>query len=344
MKPKFRNTIFAFTLTLIVLLTSSCMERTETITVNEDGSTLFRLEFSGDYAEFQPPATVPSPPIWTILKQEIDSSDSDNILMEMEAEVTVPFGQALPETFALSDTGNFNVNLRFPGELKIWREGNLTFYQFRREYQGRKFRCYNLSEEPGWDHELEERVAEKGIFKVSEQDRTDYLDQLITSFGYLHWRMFSETLGYMVRTGEISILTKTSVENKAYNHLEATITPEMVLAILGKNEEAIEKEVEDLERQVNRQLRQILSDELGKDNLDKLKIFDSWVADLKADYELTEMLGEDEFSITLNLPGTIINSNGLYDLQEPGSVEWHFNGQDFHDSNLILYALSAIEN
>jgi hypothetical protein len=331
----------------LTLVCVSCIERSEEITVDEDGNATIIATFDGNADDLRRLA-LPSEPEWTILSNVVDSNDIDNVSMKLEAELVVPYGTPLPETFAKPDAANRETALEFPTELKRWTENGRTFYEFKRTYMARAYSSYDitdyLSALGAWDQELEKRVLEKGIFEVSEDDRTNYLEQFALAYGYFHWRFMWETTAELYRRGSISADTKETVEIWAAEYVEIAVTPVRILGILGKDDDLIGIALDRLGDELHDEFVEHFTATVGEDQADVQQEFiDLFRLNTKT-FDATEALGAHQFAISLELPGTIVRANGMIDPNKPSTVEWYFKGGDLHDKNIPLHALSVVEN
>ncbi|UCD62849.1 MAG: hypothetical protein JSW34_08770 [Candidatus Zixiibacteriota bacterium] len=343
LKTALRRTYLAIGL-MMPLLCVSCFDRHETITVDKDGTTTIVAEFSGKASAFPYPVALPSEPEWTILEDRRDTLASGEEEIRLKAQIIVPYGEFLPEMFAGPDTPYREVNLQFPAEVKLYREGNRTYYEFKRTYVGRRHRCYDVSESFLWDHELENRVLEAGIFEVSEEDRTGYLEQFAGAFAYKQWRVLWEALGRMFLSGDLSLDAKNNIESTAWQHLENTVTPVRLLGMLGNDEDSLAVRFGELEDEVRRAFTSIFSSELGPDQPELLQKFHRRLDMVNKASDVTGALDGHNFVVELNLPGVVVDASGYIDPDSPGKVEWHFDGKALHDGDLSLYAVSVVEN
>ena len=226
----------------------------------------------------------------------------------------------------------------------MWSKDGRTYYEFRRTYIARKYAATNITGGILWDQELENRVLEVGIFSVSEQDRQDYLNQYTDALGYLHWRLLWETMGRLVQDNQVTLATKAEVEQAALRYVESIVTPVRVLGILGKPENSIAPALDNLETEVHDSFYRIFSDIVGGDKTTVLRQFKSKFAAVILDYNITESLAGQTISVTLDLPGTVIATNGWVDPEKQGGVDWNFKGEDIFDADVSLYALSVVEH
>jgi hypothetical protein len=345
-----KHTLIRILIVIVVFFTLvcvSCIERSEEITVDEDGNATIIAKFDGNAEDLRRLA-LPSEPEWTILSNVMDSNDIDNVNMKLEAELVVPYGMPLPETFAKPDAAIRETALQFPSELRRWTENGRTFYEFKRTYIARAYGSYDitsyLSAVGAWDQELEKRVLEEGIFEVSEEDRANYLDQFAVAYGYLHWRFMWETTAEMYRRGRISADTKEKVETWALDYLEATVTPVRILGILGKDDDSIDVALDRLGYELHNEFIVHFGATVGEHQTDIQQEFIDLFRLNTRTFDATEALGAHQFAISLELPGTIVSANGMIDPDKPSMVEWYFKGGDLHDKNIPLHAISVVEN
>ncbi len=247
---------------LIVLLPFagiSCLEREEEITVAEDGTVSIVASFDGDASDFGPPVALPSEPDWEIIEQRTDTTEEGKVRIKLEAQKTIPYGQDLPYSYVSTGKPNYDIDVQFPTEIHVVREGNRTIYEFKRTYVARDYASFNLSASRFWDQELEDRVIENGIFEVSEQDRNDYLEQFTAAFAYHHWRFIDMTVGELVLAGKVSPATYLKISEHVWNYLQDQVTPVRMLGILGKDEEDINDALAGLQGEVRQNILTIVS-------------------------------------------------------------------------------------
>ncbi len=331
--------------TVLILTAVSCLERNEVITIDENGNTKISAQFKGEREDFDPPIAMPSENVWNVFDNSL-TNPPKNIDDEFiyGAEMEIPYGSPIPSTFATENSPIKDINLHFPTEVNVWKEGNRTFYEFKRTYQARDFLTFNLSETELWDQELEEKVWESGIFNVTEEERELYLEQYGIGYGYLNWQLFSKTLGELVRQGDISVVIKDTLDKIMYSYLEDAVRPVRLLGIMGQPDDSIEIAHAAFEEEIHDFMLTKLIDVIGKDKtrIHKrgIRIFEK----LQQEYAVTQSLDDNTFAITLNMPGYIIDTNGMIDFDDAGKVEWEFSGKHLHDVNKPLYALSVVEH
>jgi hypothetical protein len=330
---------------LVSLLLSACLERTEEITVRPDGSTEIRAEFSGNAGSFGPPISLPAEPEWEIVQRQVDSSTQPEPKITLQAKKVIPYGEPFPETFAARDYGYRDLALRFPTSLRRWTEGNRTYYEFTRTYKARTFDAFNVSEmDPFWDRELEQLVIDSGLLALPEDQRDKYLSDFTFAYIYQHWRFMWESLMGLAREGLVDPERSTATYTSAADHLDSTLTEDVMLGIIREeDEETMQESLDSLDNAIRAQLRSIVAAALESGKTEAMKRYDELYDRARVDYRITEALSGHEFSVHLFMPGTIIETNGLVEIDEPSGVIWWFKGDELHDADLTLRAVSVVE-
>ena len=185
---------------------------------------------------------------------------------------------------------------------------------------------------------------EKGIFEVSEEDRAKYLDQFSAAFGYVHWRLLWETLGALIRKGDITVSTAGDIETWALSYIEGVVTPVRMLGIAGMDDDSIGEELDRLKEELHHQFARHFSSVVGPDRIKAQQSYTELFGRVTLDCDVTEALDRHDFAVALNLPGRVIETNGLIDPDKPAKAEWYFEGEELHDKDIRLYALSVVEH
>lgn len=337
------------TTALLLLMLTGCVEREETITVHPDGSTTIRAQITGTRSDFRAPLAWPSAPTWTIIEDHVDTAGKpDSATLKRTAEITIPAGMIIPQSYAEPLSPGYDMSLHFPTEVKHWTENGRDYYEFKRTYRARRFGCYNLVgskifNEEVWDQDLEDRVLDKGIFNVSEEDRDKYLDQFGTTFGYMQWRFLWQALGDLRHQGVLDNEARSEIESAAGAYLDTTLAPDRLLAALKQKEDP-DSVLTDLTATIRNRFRHLVHDQTGPDNAALMSAFMAAQDRVLRDFAITEALGGQSFSVDLELPGEVIDANGLVDPDHPGGVHWEFDGNALHDVDLPLYALSVVDH
>ncbi len=330
---------------LALLTCISCLERKEEITVARDGTVTIQTEWSGKIEDFDDPISRPSEPEWTVLKNRIDSSFGSEPKLTYDARKVIPYGEPLPSSFASKGSPNADFALQFPSEIRFWKDGDRTYYEFKRTYQARLFSAFNISEmDILWNRKLEEQVLDKGLLNVSESDRNDYLKQFGLAFGYQQWRFMWEALAAQVHSGDLDTRTLTEIHVETRALLENIASIETAKAVFLDDTREPEDVLDSLGGHVQDQFREAIIKHTGNNSDQVLRQYDTSVKKVRTNYNVTERLSGQEFTLFLKMPGIIIETNGLLDIEEPDEIMWWFKGDELHDKDIPVYALSVVEH
>jgi len=324
----------------LIGLLSGCVEYGESIVIHENGDATISAQFKGNNDDFIPAMALPTSGEWTITSYNKDSVYSGNGKFELEVQKTIPYGQPLPYSYA-TDSVSMALNLQFPTNIRVWSEGNRTFYEFTRTIKARTYLRYNYFFENDIDKDREKRILNNGIFNVSEDDREGYIQELKNAFSEIYYFQFSDALGIMVRQNDMTTAEMLALEISARHLLESYISHDRLLDILRQDDSGIEASRQKLIDDVHEELSKLV-----KENTDarKLNRFEAAFGGVLTAYKITGALDLQSMAIYIELPGTVISTNGLTAPGKPNEVLWGFEGVDLHDHDIPMYALSVVEH
>lgn len=338
----FRQVVFLIAIIVLSGLTG-CLEVSEEIRVKESGEAKVTINLKGDMAEFSSNVALPTGAEWQIDTLEFAKKQDDTPEMTISAQRVVGAGKEFPTTFAQASDPQADKQLQFPTELRVWQEGNLTFYEFVRTYQARRHFRFVGGNDYQVDEDLEKRVMDQGIFNVSDSDRNEYLKTLALQFQLQMISFFEEASGELVRSGALKVDRYDSIRRRTRKSVEAMVTPESMLSIVSLPEDSMSVALDKLRAGVDSSFALIMNEETaGLADLDGL--LRTALAKVNLEWGITEELGNDMFAIDIYLPGTLIKTNGKPHPDYPGRAGWEFEGNDLHDHSVGLYALSVVEH
>ena len=337
------------TLAIVISLSAvGCMKRKETIKIAPDGAVTLRVEYETDSpAEFDAGDAMPSAAAgWKVSRTEetenVTTNGETKTHYKLDAEKTVAPGERLPGTFAVSDVDT-KVYLQFPTTLRIERRPDGTYYHFRRTYAPR----------PEWGL-LEARRQEifdslgKGLDeKPSEQwTADDRLHMVEASVKFELAKMaqfarvaFNETLPDAPQDQWLKV-------HATLNGLQNTVDcAHLADLIAGRDDDArtqaIEAEAVKFEAQAMTRLASTLTEGCGyrRPRVNEFMERYQWH---KRYHEISEGLGDDNFEITVEMPGEIVGSNA--DRTEDSKAAWTFDGTALRLQPVELMVTSRVAN
>ena len=334
--------LFVGVICTVSLFLNGCFDRKEKIAIDHNGNTTINTSITGTTEKYPPLFKLPIDDPWKIIKQEIKKNKEGETEIEIISEMDIPYGEILPDRYDFKDEAD--QGLRFPSTLKIYKKGNRTFYEFTRRYKSRKHNPYEIYYE-SIDKELEEKILDAGIFSVPENDRIKYLDQFTKAFYASESRFFYDVLGLMVLDNDIGQGARKKMLKTAMNKLQEQFTADRFIQILALiDENKIDAEFSLAKEEVDPLFTSVFKNHVQPDNNSLLKKFTKLLKNERLANDITWVIGPHGFHITLEMPGQIVETNGLPEEDSMGTVAWHFKGSELRDCEYILHAVSVVDN
>ena len=321
---------------------TGCFERREEITINEKGDTFIHTLFGGDAEQAPQASELPNKGPWKINKWETTTDKDGKTELDIDAEMNIPYGETLPDRYNLDNKNE--EGLRFPSAVKSYRKGDRTFYEFTRRYQPRKYNRYEVFYEQV-DKKLEEKIFEEGIFNVPLQEQVQYLNQLVPAFRLSQLRYIYDVLGLMVLHDDISQDLRKNIMESARERIGADFTTERFKEILARvDEKTIAGEMDRMAKEVDRIFTLVFREHVQADESGLLHTFTELLDKERRARAVTDNIYGHSFEIALEMPGQIVETNGIFDGESLGTVSWQFSGSDLNDHEYVLRAVSVVDN
>lgn len=352
----------------ICLVLAGCVKRKETITVHEDGSVTLAIQTEGDRADVETgsPMLVKTDGWEFSHKLEVDKDGKETL--KLSAGSTIAAGQPIPDVYPTNDKDQPTLAVRHPTSLTVERRSDGTYYHFRRVYLARRWAPVNY-----WRHELIEEPLERSdaesVEEMSDEKKQEIVQNLI-QFEALKQLSFARTAAEAVQPpipqdvwlaacdavrkaadaiDKKELLERLERENDDPAHKEAVGTKPAGDAAPAegdsKSQDAADPAGEELTR-LGRQYQEKIGDALrqalqakriGAETLDAFqKAYDTEMRR----FATTEDYGDEEWEVTVTMPGAIVGHNG--DKVEGNAVTFEFEGQALFDRDVELLVTSAV--
>ncbi len=329
---------------LAITILTGCLERTETIRINPNGSVDFHHRFTSERrAEFDDADAVPSIASGWAAEQRTTQTDDGKTKHELVATQSFEPGHPLPDILARPGDPDHELYLQFPTTLKVESRGSGQFFHFHRTYQPRTF-----AQVTGKTALIEERIEEITAADKSLDNPDAELSltaqrqiaQLYVQSGVARLEAFARAAfikTYPHATPDNWLTAHTALldfqRNVDYSQLMQSIR-EFENA---PDDELLKQLVADFENAVVQVIQSAFRDAPSLGNQSAF-----WVEFEKqrAAFEITEDLADDNFIIELQMPGRIVATNA--DQQRGNHLTWRFNGKQLRDAKIELLATSQI--
>lgn len=337
--------------TLLVLLSlplASCVERKERIVVTPDGFVeMTVVHRSGDLVDLLEGDAIPDDDAgWaTELREEV--REDGQIAHVFEARRTVLPGEALPSRYGSPKDRDAEQVLHFHTTLVVERRRDGVWYHFRRVYQPRRWA------ELG---DLSESAPAKRLQQFGGLDGPDIPEETLDQLARALVDLQAERTLLLARRAFLAAAQRTPQDgwlrvreamHRFASELDArAVVEQFQLATRieheAKRAEAIQKALRQLEGAVEERLHLAMRAECGF-GASEMSTFLNALARERTESAITEDLADDDFEITVVMPGQIMGTNGR-ELPTPGesAVVWSFRGDKLFDRPIELLVTSRV--
>jgi len=318
-----------------------CLERSETITVEPDGTVLieavFKTEQEGELYEGD---AIPSDAGgWLVDLEEVEQDGKRRFYLTARGEFGPQF--ELPENYAVPGDPDTQLYLQFPTTVEIEDRADGVYYHFHRTYPAR-----------GWAHieALREVLLDEPTKKLKDKDDDDFTPEdwklvarSYTAFEAAKLLTFARA-AYLDTTPDAPQDAWLDVLG-AFSTLQGELDLDAIAEVMqiddeDEREEAIALAVKTWEEKSFKTLGDSLRDFCGYGGARMKDFMRRYQSRLK-EYDVTSGLGDDTFEITVVMPGAIVGSNA--DVISQDRATWKFSGRRFRDRDVELMVTSRAD-
>jgi len=330
----------ALTIALAVPVLTGCIERTERIEIEPDGSVLMKLAFSTDsFDELYLGDAVPTLEGGWAVAESVERGEEGEETFGLDAEAAFGPKDDLPSSYAPPRDPDGDTYLQFPTELTFEERRDGTYYHFCRRYAPRPWAFYEQAQEQ-LRKEME-KLKGKSFEEMSLQEQAQVV-RLVARVETAKYESFAREAfrEVLADAPQDAWLHTRAALMKIFDELD----PVRIVEIMsGEDEErktqALEEEARAFEEGALEAMRRALREQAGI-SAGKINAFTRSFNWQKRYYEITEDLGDDRFQIAVHMPGEIVAHNG--DKAVGGEVTWQFDGRLIRDHELELMVTSRL--
>lgn len=327
--------IKAFLLFCVALpLLGGCLHRKESITISKDGSAVITLDFEGDLDDLELGDAMPSSQNGWEITRSVERRDNGEETHILNATQAFAAGMPLPATFASPTDPDRDLYLRFPTTYRTETRDDGVYHYFHRVYPPRAWAIVQYWEKALIEDRHEE-LAKKPIEELTAGER----QTLFEAFAEVEARKQLEYAKDAVQ--EAAPLIPSETQLHARRALLDAYGAADLGAIAGRcidtpDDESrgacFEEETAKLLSEAHDAYVEVLTRVAGLDPT-QLASWERAYQRSQRRYELTGMLANQQFEISVSMPGRIVAHNGdhVAENRPPVRVEWEFDGQAFRD-------------
>ncbi|MFH1733748.1 MAG: hypothetical protein ABIE92_03480 [bacterium] len=321
---------------LLALCVNGCIEHRYVYQSDLRGICDFHYTASGDSTDiYTPEKSFPDTVFFKLsTSTEVDTAGNEKFILEAQARIS---GDSLPTTLGLAEVPWTDVFLSHPTELKKSSFILAATFQFDQTFKSRK---RNLLEGERWDY----IPVECRALEAEDDSNVTAAEKAILEEKYAAGMIVWNTERYKLRVRQI-------LDYSLQRHPEVAVPQNWLKTALEETDSAIQEYASQLEfelldfsslewwEDLSPRVHQILSENLniiGDSTLQTEIIHVSDMLELR--HQITEDLMDESFSVNVDLPGRIINSNA--EGMDTGVLLWNFNGEDLADADYVIEATS----
>ncbi|MCH8243377.1 MAG: hypothetical protein IH897_12335 [Planctomycetes bacterium] len=315
-------------------LLGGCLHRKESITISKDGSAVIKLDFDGDLDDLEFGDAMPSSQNGWEVTRSVERQDDGEETHILKATQAFAAGMPLPATFASPTDPDRDLYLRFPTTYRTETRDDGVYHYFHRVYRPRAWAIVQYWEEALIEDRHEE-LAKKPMEELTAGER----QTLFEAFAEVEARKQLEYAKEAVQ--EAAPLIPSETQLQARRALLDAYGSADLGAIAGRcidtpDDESrgacFEEETAKLLSDAHDAYVEVLTRVAGLDPT-QLASWERAYQRSQRRYELTGMLANHQFEISVSMPGRIVAHNGdqVAENRPPVRVEWEFDGQAFRD-------------
>lgn len=322
----------------LIFIMSGCIERTETIRVEPDGTVYLQVVFRGDPDDIQTgDALLSEPGPWSIV-DTVQLQDDGSEKLVRTATLTVKPGERLPDQYCPENSDLSGVALSMPTFLRIEEKSDGTYYHFRRDYERRDWACIDYFRRKLVEHELE-AIQGKKLADVPAEQRESLTRGLIeyekAKVIELAWAA-NETLYPQLEQDQWLVLRQ-GIDD-VYNRIDI----KRIVEILQMKDQQAGEEIRHLTDEISLQIHRVISQTLSEVDATGL-LGQQFVEQFEIERRrrmISEDLQDESWQVSVQLPGRLVGHNGDY--VEGNVVIWKFAGDAINDRDQTLMATSVV--
>ena len=321
-------------LCVLLLASSGCLKRKESITISRDGSAVIKLDFDGDRDDLEFGDAMPNANSGWDVTRSVEYQDDGEETHILKATQEFAPGQPLPACFASPDDPDADLYLRFPTTYRTETRDDGVYHYFHRVYPPRAWAIVQY-----WEEALINDHHEELSKKPMEELTPDERQMLFEAFAAVEAHKQIEHAREAVQDAAPTLSWEARL--RARQALLDVYATTDLGAIAGRCIDApddesrgacFEEETAKLLGKAYHAYTDVLTSVAGFDP-DQLASLDRAYQRSSRRYDLTGSLANHQFEISVSMPGRIVAHNGdrVADDRPPIRVEWKFDGKAFRD-------------
>ncbi len=324
---------------LALVLTVGCIERTETIVIQEDGGARLVTVVRGDPGDVQGGDVLPSKETGWKVEDRTETDDEGRQTLIRTASRELATGAPLPASYAPEGSRSAQIGLTFPTTVQVEHTDLGTYYPFRRHYPRRAWWALEYLKQKAFETDEVKKLAQIDPKTLTEAERAFLVD---TFANYA-----ADEMGTFLDLAAVDL--SPPLDQRAFLDARRSARPiyhdrQLAARVVDLLTQDAPVDLAPLEQEVRARAKDAIAVSLADDGVPKEPIaaFLEAYERVRETYELTKDLSDESWKVAVTLPGTIVAHNAGEADGARNSVEWKFDGKAFFDRDLVLMATSFV--
>ena len=320
---------------LLASLLPGCLHREITYTIGADGSAVVHFVARGDKADIER-NLLPPKDSWAVKESEVSKEEGKK---EYVYDATRSFARVsdIAPNYATPATRFPEAYLQTPVQFQIKDEGNAKVYELTLTYKARRYKEYQdlLTDIAG--PRLMDLVNRYGFEKLTKDEQLSFFAACV------RWqlRLIYDRIAVALTKAAVPAEKAQAILKQTDADFDAMSSEAAVRKILAQPQDTWGKALEEKKQQAQAEADKILQEALGspQDAATLRKIRDD-VAEATLDWDVTNALGGQSFTVKVQMPGSIVKTDAVK--VDGNCAEWNFNAEKFRDTDFVMTVTSRV--
>lgn len=316
---------------------TGCLERKEKIKINADGSAEIVVTIKGDPEDIEGGDPMPTEQAGWRVRDDFDTDSNGKRTQTREGILKIARGGEWPSSYAAAGTEDAEIGLRFPTGLMIETRPDGTYYHFHRVYQAREHARFEYVRE-----QLQETLDKMGDVSPDQytQEQREKLVDAIRQYEAAKQLEFTVAAARAMNDWSQDRVLK--LRQAVANYFDAIDVHPLAQKLGEPESESRDREIAEFSTNMVEDVRTALVNEMQSWGLGTVEQEQLLAAHAResARRMMTEDIGDEHFTITIQMPGEIVAHNG--EPREDGEVQWTFPGKALMDRNQEIMVTSRV--
>jgi hypothetical protein len=313
-----------------------CLHRDITYSIGADGTAVVHFVARGDKADIERGDLMPPKDSWTVKESEVAKEEGKK---EYVYDATRSFARVseIPPSYATPATRFPEAYLHTPVQFQVKDEENAKVYEFTLTYKARKWKEYQDLQTEIAGPKLMDLVNRYGFDKLTQDERLSFVA------AFIRWqlRLIYDRVAAAASKAALPTEKAQAILRQTDLAFDTLSSEAAVRKILAQPQDTWGKALEEKKKEAQADSDKILQEVLGApQDAETLKKVRDDIAAAMLEWDVTNALGAQSFTVKVQMPGSIVKTNA--EKVEGNGAQWNFGGDKFHDTDYVMSVTSRV--